>query len=118
MGNVDANTNQRDFLGTGYAYTPPPMGGNPDAGTAPTDTQEKRGAVTHLFYLANWYHDQLYSYGFDEAAGNFQNNNFGKGGTGGDPDAKEDAKQPREDLILNKALQLFNEQPVAAKKAA
>src|SRR5436190_7033751 len=35
-----------------------------------------------------------------------------------DPDAKEDAKQPREDLILNKALQLFNEQPAAAKKAA
>jgi carboxyl-terminal processing protease len=35
-----------------------------------------------------------------------------------DPDAKEDAKQPREDLILNKALQLFNEQPLAAKKAA
>ncbi len=35
-----------------------------------------------------------------------------------DPEAKEDAKQPREDLILNKALQLFNEHPVTAKKAA
>jgi len=34
-----------------------------------------------------------------------------------DPDAKESAR-PREDLILNKALQLFNEEPAAAKKAA
>jgi carboxyl-terminal processing protease len=34
-----------------------------------------------------------------------------------DPEAKEDTKQPREDLILNKALQMFNEQPVAKKAA-
>ena len=36
-----------------------------------------------------------------------------------DPEVKEDTtkQQPREDLILNKALQMFNEQP-AAKKAA
>jgi len=85
VGNTDVNTNQRDFLGTGYAYTPAPMGGNPDAGTAPTDTQAQRGTVTHLFYLTNWYHDRLYNLGFDEASGNFQTNNFGNGGTGGDP---------------------------------
>ena len=36
-----------------------------------------------------------------------------------DPDAKDTAAKPREDLILNKALQMFNEQPApAAKKAA
>jgi carboxyl-terminal processing protease len=35
-----------------------------------------------------------------------------------DPDAKDSAAKPHEDLILNKALQLFNEQPAAAKKAA
>ena len=35
-----------------------------------------------------------------------------------DPDAKDQTSKPREDLILNKALQLFNEQPAAAKKAA
>jgi carboxyl-terminal processing protease len=34
-----------------------------------------------------------------------------------DPDAKDANSKPREDLILNKALQIFNEQP-AAKKAA
>jgi carboxyl-terminal processing protease len=35
-----------------------------------------------------------------------------------DPDAKGNEKQPREDLILNKALQMFNESPAPAKKAA
>ncbi|HUK90824.1 MAG TPA: M36 family metallopeptidase [Blastocatellia bacterium] len=85
VGNVDVNSHMRDFLGTGYAYTPPPLSGNPDAGTAPTDTQFQRGAITELFYISNWYHDQLYNLGFDEAAGNFQTNNFGRGGTGGDP---------------------------------
>jgi uncharacterized repeat protein (TIGR01451 family) len=72
VGNVDANTNNRDFLGTGYAYTPAPQGGNPNAGTSPTDTQFQRGAVTHLFYLTNWYHDRLASFGFTPAAGNFE----------------------------------------------
>src|SRR5262249_2284534 len=85
VGNLDGGGHQRDFLGTGYAYTPAPQAGNPDAGTSPSDTQFQRGAVTQLFYDTNWYHDQLYALGFDEAAGNFQTNNFGKGGTGGDP---------------------------------
>ena len=85
VGNIDVNSNMRDFLGTGYSYTPAPLSGNPDAGTAPSDTQFQRGAITQLFYVSNWYHDQLYNLGFDEAAGNFQTNNFGRGGTGGDP---------------------------------
>lgn len=29
-------------------------------------------------------HDLFYQYGFDEVSGNFQQNNFGKGGRGGD----------------------------------
>ncbi len=41
-------------------------------------------AVTDLFYWCNWMHDQLYALGFTEAAGNFQNNNFGRGGLGND----------------------------------
>ncbi len=36
------------------------------------------------FYVANLFHDRMYAFGFDEAAGNFQNNNFGRGGAGGD----------------------------------
>lgn len=42
-------------------------------------------AVQNLFYLNNVIHDILYSRGFDEAAGNFQVDNFSKGGAGSDP---------------------------------
>jgi extracellular elastinolytic metalloproteinase len=42
-------------------------------------------AVQNLFYLCNRIHDKLYHHGFVEATGNFQDNNFGNGGAGGDP---------------------------------
>ncbi len=42
------------------------------------------GAVTNLFYMNNIMHDVFYHYGFDEASGNFQINNYGNGGNGGD----------------------------------
>jgi hypothetical protein len=41
-------------------------------------------AVTNLFYWNNIIHDVLYHYGFDEASGNFQENNYGRGGAGSD----------------------------------
>ncbi|KAF9206604.1 Fungalysin/Thermolysin Extracellular metalloproteinase 5 [Haplosporangium sp. Z 27] len=41
-------------------------------------------AVTNLFYWNNQVHDIFYHYGFDETAGNFQENNFGRGGLDGD----------------------------------
>ena len=41
-------------------------------------------AVTNLFYLINTAHDYYYSLGFNEAAGNFQTDNFGRGGVGHD----------------------------------
>lgn len=41
-------------------------------------------AVTNLFYMNNMIHDVYYRYGFDEQAGNFQVNNYGKGGLGND----------------------------------
>jgi extracellular elastinolytic metalloproteinase len=41
-------------------------------------------AITNLFYWNNIVHDVLYQYGFDEASGNFQTNNFGLGGNGND----------------------------------
>ncbi|KAJ3188862.1 Fungalysin/Thermolysin Extracellular metalloproteinase 5 [Gaertneriomyces sp. JEL0708] len=41
-------------------------------------------AITNLFYWNNAIHDLLYVYGFDEEAGNFQHDNFGRGGRGGD----------------------------------
>ena len=39
----------------------------------------------NLFYWINRAHDLHYQYGFNEAAGNFQQDNFGRGGVGGDP---------------------------------
>jgi hypothetical protein len=45
----------------------------------------KDASVTQLFYWTNFAHDRLYDLGFTEAAGNFQVNNFGRGGLGNDP---------------------------------
>ncbi len=44
----------------------------------------RNAAVVQLFYWCNWMHDQLYDLGFTEAAGNFQNDNFGRGGADSD----------------------------------
>jgi extracellular elastinolytic metalloproteinase len=41
-------------------------------------------ATANLFYWNNLIHDVQYQYGFDEVGGNFQENNFGKGGAGSD----------------------------------
>ena len=38
-------------------------------------------SLTNLFYINNKVHDILYFYGFDEASGNFQANNYGRGRT-------------------------------------
>ncbi len=50
----------------------------------PTTTQNQAVAVQNLFYLNNVIHDRLYRHGFNEAAGNFQQNNFNLGGAGND----------------------------------
>ncbi len=44
----------------------------------------RNASVVNLFYLCNMIHDRFYGLGFTEAAGNFQINNFGRGGVGGD----------------------------------
>jgi extracellular elastinolytic metalloproteinase len=83
-----------------HAYTDqdannvPDTGSDPDGGPGLTfdfdaDLTEhaqayREAAVTNLFYANNVIHDVLYRYGFDEASGNFQVNNYGRGGTGGD----------------------------------
>ncbi len=41
-------------------------------------------STTQLFYLNNMMHDILYQHGFDEVSGNYQENNYGKGGLEGD----------------------------------
>ncbi|HEV8580508.1 MAG TPA: M36 family metallopeptidase [Thermoanaerobaculia bacterium] len=98
VGNPDAQGNNRDFLGAAprdFSYSPAPQGGNPAAGDEPAGTGTtqinfRRGAVTQLFYVANWYHDRLFNLGFDEAAGNFQTTNFSGMGKGNDPIRADD----------------------------
>ncbi|MFY2561769.1 M36 family metallopeptidase [Corallococcus terminator] len=41
-------------------------------------------AVVQLFYTTNWLHDYYYRAGFNELAGNAQDNNLGRGGYEGD----------------------------------
>ena len=41
-------------------------------------------AITNVFFWSNYVHDVQYHYGFDEVGGNFQIDNFGRGGVGGD----------------------------------
>jgi len=51
-------------------------------------------AVTNLFFWCNYFHDVFYMYGFDEVSGNYQENNFGLGGSGSDgvnAEAQDDA---------------------------
>jgi hypothetical protein len=44
----------------------------------------KESALVNAWYWVNVAHDRFYALGFDEQAGNFQMDNFGQGGTGGD----------------------------------
>jgi extracellular elastinolytic metalloproteinase len=44
----------------------------------------REAAIVNVFYWCNIMHDILYQYGFDEPSGNFQEENFGLGGIGGD----------------------------------
>lgn len=46
--------------------------------------QSQNAAITNLFYWNNIMHDIWYQYGFDESAGNFQQNNYGNGGLAND----------------------------------
>lgn len=56
-----------------------------DVALNPESSAEQRmAAVTQLFYDVNFFHDWYYDVGFDEKAGNAQNDNFGRGGVGND----------------------------------
>lgn len=58
--------------------------GFPFSQTYTNSNQYESAAITNLFYLNNTIHDIMYQYGFDEVSGNFQQNNYGKGGVGND----------------------------------
>ncbi|HEY3450673.1 MAG TPA: myxosortase-dependent M36 family metallopeptidase [Myxococcales bacterium] len=46
--------------------------------------EQSKAAVTQLFYDVNFFHDWFYDAGFDEASGNAQAKNYGRGGVEGD----------------------------------
>ena len=46
--------------------------------------QNLDASITNLFYWNNLMHDVWYQYGFDESSGNYQANNYGRGGLPGD----------------------------------
>ena len=85
----------------------PDAGSQPDGGPglvfdaefdpALTPLENADAAVTNTFYWSNITHDVLWHYGFDEPSGNFQVNNYGRGGNGNDPvraEVLDDAGDP------------------------
>ncbi|HNU50064.1 MAG TPA: M36 family metallopeptidase [Verrucomicrobiota bacterium] len=85
--NVDAHTdrNDDDLADTprpGSLDLPPVFDFDLDLTQPPL--MSTNASVVQLFYLNNFMHDKLYELGFTEAAGNFQNYNFNRGGEEGD----------------------------------
>lgn len=87
---VDPNS---EAVGTSrtFSFSFSPLDPNTNTGDAPVPVTQtypgsvyQQGSVTQLFYINNWYHDELYRLGFTEQAGNFQNSNFGRGGSEND----------------------------------
>ena len=84
-----------------YAYTDTDANNSADTGSSPSGgstlafnfpldltkppSAYRPASVTNLFYWSNVIHDVFYNHGFTEAAGNFQSNNYGRGGRGQDP---------------------------------
>jgi len=76
------------------------VNGNNDVGVSPNGTSTlnfnfplslaqnpvgyQDASLTNLFYVNNVMHDVWYQYGFDELSGNFQQNNYGNGGSNSD----------------------------------
>lgn len=73
-----------------------------DTGATPWATSDQHdAAAVMLFYTINWMHDYFYDSGFDEAAGNAQQDNFGRGGEDADP--MEAQVAGRDDEFYNNA---------------
>ena len=54
------------------------------AGTDHSTAAARQASISQLFYQVNFLHDWFYDSGFNEASGNAQTNNFGRGGFGND----------------------------------
>ncbi len=102
--NVDAFTNMLEPLGFGTPATDEcnvslPVDGDMHACITSANTfdhvyntnlapnanrTQVMAGVTNLFYMINFLHDWFYDAGFNEASGNAQNDNYGRGGVAGD----------------------------------
>jgi len=82
-GYLDTDKNNRPDRG-GTAVTNGNFLTPVDFTVSPSTSSNKAVAVQNLFYLNNTVHDILYAKGFTESAGNFQENNFGRGGAASD----------------------------------
>lgn len=82
----------RDNNNTSPGYSTPSITSFPnlnfpykaDLSNQPITNNNTLAAITNTFYWCNIMHDISYQYGFDEAAGNFQKDNMGRGGLGND----------------------------------
>lgn len=52
--------------------------------TVPHDDPALNAKIVQGFYVANWLHDRFYDAGYDEASGNAQTDNYGRGGLAND----------------------------------
>jgi extracellular elastinolytic metalloproteinase len=90
---ITRGNNAHAYLDTIPDNTPDP-GGEPEGGSGldfafklnldKHPSEYTKFAVTNLYYWNNVIHDVFWNYGFDEASGNFQVNNYGRGGLGND----------------------------------
>jgi hypothetical protein len=92
---ITRGNNVHAYLDTNNSGSPDP-GSEPDGGPGlifdfafdptlpPSGGTNPQASVVNLFYWNNIVHDLLYVHGFDEMSGNFQVNNYGRGGIGGD----------------------------------
>ncbi|MDY8137364.1 M36 family metallopeptidase [Aquimarina sp. 2201CG5-10] len=83
--NVWAQDDSNGNNGTGFS----PSGGSSLDFDFPVNLNQqpstyRDASIVNLFYWNNIIHDVFYQYGFNEASGNFQENNYGNGGAGSD----------------------------------
>ena len=71
-------------IGSGYSPLDPDLNFDFDLDFTLEPEKNIDASITNLFFWNNTSHDIFYQYGFDEASGNYQMDNLGRGGLGGD----------------------------------
>ncbi|KAG6372553.1 extracellular elastinolytic metallo proteinase [Boletus reticuloceps] len=73
-------SNERPLAGSVFAYPYSPRPADDEDESMEQAKAHVNATVSQLFYTSNMAHDLFYRYGFTEAAGNFQQFNFERGG--------------------------------------